>query len=85
MWQPTLRGGRLGQPRAVDVSDELAAHLRRLWFQIDSLEAGPRRSALIGELRTIMDVFALFPGAQVVELEDAAGEPLPASAGKRAA
>lgn len=83
MWQPTLRGGRLGQPRGVDVPDDVAAHLRRLWFQIDSLEQGPRRSALIGELRTVMDLFALFPGLRVIELD--VDERAPASAGRRAA
>lgn len=54
--------GGLGAEVLVTVSDDDGEMLRAMWEQVERTPPGPKRSGLIVELRTHMDLFACFPG-----------------------
>lgn len=75
-WRPSERGGRLGPPVALEIPASEHRRYDGLYRRIDRMDAGAERSALIAELRTLLDLRALFPGGELI-CPDAAPEPAP--------
>lgn len=73
-WRPTLRGGGLGEPVSVEMLTRDVEAMRARWRETSVLPTGAVKAARLHELRFLMDVFAAFPGAELVEGEDAAPE-----------
>lgn len=75
-WRVSTRDG-FAEETTFTADDETAATLRDLWGQIERLPPGGRRSVLVRELRTLMDLAACFPGGSFAGAESRS-EPEPA-------
>lgn len=66
-WRPTLRGGALGPEVIAEIPESEYDHLADLWRKAEALEPCDAKSALVAEIRTLLDLFVLFPGTTVVD------------------
>lgn len=66
-WCPTLRGGGLGEPVSVEMLTRDVNAMRARWRAAAVLPTGAAKASRLHELRFLMDVFAAFPGSELVE------------------
>lgn len=76
-WRPSERGGVLGSPVALEIPASEYRRYSALYSQIERMTTGPERSKVIAELRTLLDLRAIFPGGELLDPDAAPPEPVP--------
>lgn len=65
-WRPSRRDGSHDDEIEVRIGADDEGFLRGLWEDAERRKVGPRSPA-VAELRTLLDLFALFPGSRFVD------------------
>lgn len=74
-WAVSKPAGEFFAAEWVEVDDEVYEHCAEVWKRVKAAVAGPARTALVNELRTMLDFAVEFPGGQFVEVGKASYVP----------